>query len=81
MYTNYKIKSNKDKATFYTSSKEQLPGYIPVEIKDKGTLNIPEAATATVVLFNVRTTFYVLFAVSLNSVPAAACSLLASATN
>ena len=37
MYTNYKIKSNKDKATFYTSSKEQLPGYIPVEIKDKGT--------------------------------------------
>ena len=26
------------------------------------TLNIPEAATATVSLFNVRTTFYVLFA-------------------
>ena len=26
------------------------------------TLNIPEAATATVALFNVRTTFYVLFA-------------------
>ena len=26
------------------------------------TLNIPEAASATVALFNVRTTFYVLFA-------------------
>lgn len=36
-FVNYKIKSNKDKATFYTSSKEQLPGYVPVEIKDKGT--------------------------------------------
>ena len=28
----------------------------------ESTLNIPEAATATVALFNVRTTFYVLFA-------------------
>lgn len=36
-FVNYKIKSNKDKATFYTSSKEQLPGYIPVEVKDRGT--------------------------------------------
>lgn len=36
-FTNYKIKANKDRATFYTSSKEPLAGYVPVEIKDKGT--------------------------------------------
>ena len=37
--------------------------YLPVvSICLACTLNIPEAASATVALFNVRTTFYVLFA-------------------
>ena len=44
-------------------------GFIPYQTKSPPhnfendvILNIPEAATATVALFNVRTTFYVLFA-------------------
>lgn len=37
MYTNYKIKSNKDRATFYTSQKEPAPGFVQVEVKDRGT--------------------------------------------
>ena len=36
-YINYKIKSNKDKSTFYISSKDKIEGYVEVQIKDRGT--------------------------------------------
>lgn len=36
-FTNYKIKANKDRAIFYTSSKDPIAGYKQVEVKDRGT--------------------------------------------
>lgn len=53
-YINYKIKSNQERATFYTSSKEKIEGYKEVDLKEKGIFYHKEVRDVTGTLETIK---------------------------
>lgn len=53
-YVNFKIKSNKDRSTFYTSSKEPVEGYKKIDLDTKGVFYHKEVSNISGVLTNIK---------------------------